>query len=57
MSCCTRSTCHQVALDLTREDEVSGRDEPAGYGVILADARQVIVHHQLIRPMEARFVL
>lgn len=45
MSCCTRSTCHQVALDLTREDEVSGRDEPAGYGVILADARQVIVHH------------
>lgn len=54
---CTRSTCHQVALDLTREDEVPGSDEPAGYGVILADARQVIVHHQLIGPMEARFVL
>ncbi len=44
---CVRSPNHQVALDLhTRGADVPGSHEAPGFGVILADGRDVVVHHQ-----------
>ena len=56
---CTASPNHQVALDLAtlRGDEVPGCREPAGYGVILIDAENVIVHHQQLFNGETSFWL
>jgi 3',5'-cyclic-AMP phosphodiesterase len=39
-----RATSHQVALDFVIEGRIPGSHEPPGYGVVLLEADQMIVH-------------
>lgn len=49
---------HQVALDMvTAGDNVPGCAEPSGYGVILIDDEQVVVHHRPLDGGETAFWL
>ncbi len=45
-----KSTCHQAPLDLGTADSALSVSEPSGYGVILLDGPEVIVHHADVLP-------
>lgn len=52
-----RATNHQVALDFRDDGRIAGSFEPPAYAVVMADARQTIVHNHDFLDASERFLL
>lgn len=52
-----RATNHQVALDFRDDGRIPGSFEPPAYAVVLADARQTLVHNHDFLDASERFLL